>query len=252
MRFKNQWYYILSGELLQFDKIKKSEVIFSTIGDIQRDNLTVFADALVNIKENKRELYTGYVLDYDLSIDDVSELDKLYLGNAKRYKKCEETKKTKPINIPGDVFIINASNIININLTYITDPFSKKKRNMQKAYSISTIIRNWIVLILLVWHAYYYFVESDYILIQEYMNKTSFWGKLFFFFLVNQFTFLFIPSDDSDDDSDDDSKDSDKNNEDKVIHYFYSFKDISYKILIMLFFAILFYFTVCVKMGYAF
>lgn len=143
-RFKNQWYYIFSGEVLTMKKFKKANNIsFNKFETFKHGIATTYADILVNIKDDIRELYTGYVVDYDLKSDDTTQLDKIYLLDAYRYKRKPKIDSELTIEnavddptrdrkkIPGDVFILSAKNIININLTYLLT-FKRKESGQKK------------------------------------------------------------------------------------------------------------------------
>jgi len=138
-RFKNQWYYIFSGEVLNLKKFEEAHNIsFKSNKSSDQDIFITYADILVSVSEqnDRKELYTGYVVDYDLKSDDISQLDKIYLIDTHRYKKKEKildesglevkdknqevetpTKSRNRLRVPGDIFVLNAKNIVNLNLT---------------------------------------------------------------------------------------------------------------------------------------
>ncbi len=150
LRFSNQWYYIFSGEIFSFEKFKKAgKLKLTSKGEVNPyKSFPPYADVLVKAV-NQSDLYSGYVIDYDLKADDVNELDKLYLFDAYKYEfKTSEIlaessiiwKEKKPI--PGDVFILEAENILNINLTFIPDT---RVKTLNKK-SIKTLVY-WLVYI---------------------------------------------------------------------------------------------------------
>lgn len=95
-RFQNQWYYIFSGEILNMKKFEEAHrVSFNRNGKFNHDVSTTYADILVSMDEDRRELYTGYVVDYDLNSEDISKLDKIYLLDTYRYKKKTQTEDTQ-------------------------------------------------------------------------------------------------------------------------------------------------------------
>ncbi|MFL0149627.1 hypothetical protein V2598_14995, partial [Tenacibaculum maritimum] len=134
-RYKNQWYYIFSGEVLNMKKFKEAhKVSFKNDKGSLQSTLLTYADILVSVSEqnDRKELYTGFVVDYDLKGDDISQLDKIYLIDTHRYKKkekvfdkngkeiIEENSEETPIKsrnrlrVPGDIFILKAKNIVNL------------------------------------------------------------------------------------------------------------------------------------------
>ncbi len=224
-RFKNQWYYIFSGEVLNFKKFKIAKIIqYNTLPENQKVLMT-FADILIGNPEGNRELYTGYVVDYDLSHDDISKLDKIYLLDAYRYKKPNNSNydnsnifgnttstndsfefskidnqdsyaSRKRINIPGDLFIVSGKDILNLNLTYIPSKEIELKEKAQKQYKYK-LLAFWLTFITLIFIFIHLF--SGYInfgnnsILDDYFNKSSFWGKIFVIFYLNQFIALAFP-----------------------------------------------------------
>jgi len=146
LRFKNQWYYVFSGEFKSFKKFKKAKIFFNekkAIDSIlkptsknQFQYYPVRADIL--LKENSEaNLYTGYIIDYDLNYDNINDLDKLYLFRTYRYRDTKDSDKENnrikivgskaKVPISGDVFLIDAKNILNLNLTFIPHSVLTKK-----------------------------------------------------------------------------------------------------------------------------
>jgi hypothetical protein len=227
-RFKNQWYYIFSGEVLNFEKFRIAKnVQFNELPENQNVLLT-YADVLVSNNQGNRELYTGYVVDYDLNQDDISKLEKLYLLDAFRYKKpnssnyFEANDKTSfsstsesfriiqisnesynssrlRVSIPGDLLVLAGENIQNINLTYIPSKkmaeikSNKKDRTLKKVlYSIFLI--NSILIIL---HLILPFINyGEYSFIDNYKLNTTFLEKIVLLIYFYQFTAIGIPSKD--------------------------------------------------------
>ena len=81
-RFKNEWFYVFSSELLQFKKFRDSHAVR------KREN-SVFLFAIVDVQVQKNasnvDLYSGVLVDYDLNPRDISKIDRLYLSQAKKY-----------------------------------------------------------------------------------------------------------------------------------------------------------------------
>lgn len=211
-RFKNQWYYIFSGEILLMKKFKSA---FDIVGNIEGDkNLstsTTYADVLIENSSGTRELYTGFVIDYDLNNDDISKLERIYLLDAIRYKKIRKRKKsgkevykTKKIVIPGEIFILKGKDIININLTYL--PSFKKEQILKNKLSKKQKIYSWILnisstLIFLLFPVVI-FINKNYVKeiftfsnnLKIEIEKFNFFGKLLLFFIIVQLISIFLPN----------------------------------------------------------
>lgn len=224
-RFKNQWYYVFSGEVLNFQKFKKAKGLHYNSLPENQEVLITFADILVATQEGNRELYTGFVVDYDLNQEDISKLDKVYLLDTYRYKKPNSSNYTdsdifnnisstneihqilniqdknsyasrKRINIPGDLFIVSGQNILNINLTYIP---SKKIEEQIKAKkqvrfkSLSYILTTLILMFIILHFFSNFFNFGENTILNSYFNKSSFWGKFFAIIYLNQLVALIFP-----------------------------------------------------------
>ncbi len=210
-RFKNQWYYIFSGEVLNMKKFEEAHnVSFKKNKGAIQDTLMTYADVLVSVSEqnDKKELYTGYVVDYDLQSNDITQLDKIYLIDTHRYKKKEsdpenniKAKNIKPtqsrnrLRVPGDIFILNAKNIINLNLTYIPslEKKIKKEAKKQKKYNVIQFIYVFIILLFVTAHLFYKTLGLDQTFLYNYFTKTGFWGKLVVILFINHFLSFFVP-----------------------------------------------------------
>lgn len=215
-RFKNQWYYIFSGELLNLKKFKDAHKEF--IGNLNKsenqDILMTFADILVSASDNndRKELYTGYVVDYDLKSDDTSQLDRVYLMDTYRYKKMvnkngsNETnqKPEKPLlsrnrlRVPGDVFVLKANRILNINLTYVPSVkkrIEKQKKEIKKQlkYRWIQIIYFLILLIIILIHFFYKGLRLDETFMGDYFTKIDVFGKILSIIFLNQILSNLIP-----------------------------------------------------------
>ncbi|WP_136466844.1 hypothetical protein [Flagellimonas onchidii] len=167
LKFKNQWFYIFSGEILDFEKFELGKTLTTDIQIPHNQKIsTTYADVLVDNTDGMRELYTGYVVDYDLCSEDISQLERIYLLDAYRYKKKDKEyafEKSSPLikkdsskldisldevekqveyksrirkKIPGNVFVVSGKDILNINLTYVP---SEKKRKIREQRSQKTL-----------------------------------------------------------------------------------------------------------------
>lgn len=113
-RFKNEWYYVLSGKYLDFPSVP---------GEAAEIEL-VFVDVLVETKEST-VLYCGVLDDFILSKE--QDLERIYLSNVYRRKLSDDVKGERPdsksaddryYEMPGDLFVIPFAQIKNINIAY--------------------------------------------------------------------------------------------------------------------------------------
>lgn len=109
-RYKNVWHYLLSAKFILF---KRSQIELTT-NKIEDIDIT-FIDALLIIGEHTC-IYTGILVDYELSID--GSLDLIYLKNAQR-KFVINGSNSEYKDIDGHIIILKYENIINLNLSFI-------------------------------------------------------------------------------------------------------------------------------------
>ena len=222
-RFKNQWYYIFSGEVLNMKKFEEAHhVSFKNNKGEEQDTLMTYADVLVSVSEqsDRKELYTGYVVDYDLKSDDTTQLDRVYLIDTHRYKKKEKvfdkdgnevkdkkdrnpTQSRNRLRVPGDIFILSADKIVNLNLTYVpslTKKIEKEKKEAKKQKDYSKIQFGYFFLILLIVlsHFFYKILHLDQTFLSDYLTKTGFFGKLVVILFINQIISFAIPFENKD------------------------------------------------------
>jgi len=105
-RFKNNWHYLFSGEILEFKESDVSidtEINFRTI------------DVIVQVG-NDPVIYTGVLSHYDLS---VKGMERIYLRQVSRrfFSEKQETDK-KPFKLPGDLLVVPFNKILNLHITY--------------------------------------------------------------------------------------------------------------------------------------
>ena len=142
LRFKNPWYYIFSGEILKFKKFLNA-VSDLDINELEEDTnvLTTYADVLVE-QSGESRMYTGYVVDYELDTENSNQLDKIYLLDAHKYKYLDGDKKTfKKKKIPGHLFVIDYTQVQNLNLTYVPSLVRKEKKKTRKEKRRRAIVR---------------------------------------------------------------------------------------------------------------
>lgn len=109
LRYKNYWFYLTTGQHRKLKKYKdkkseQGEFIFSR------------ADVLIDTTDGSK-LFSGILVDYELNHSDYSELSKVVLRKARRYKKDTNGKViSRPI--PGKLFVVDCKNLLNINFTH--------------------------------------------------------------------------------------------------------------------------------------
>lgn len=114
LRFKNQWFYLFTGIHRRF---KKYQPHFNETNRF----LFVKADVLIEAGGTTK-LYSGTLVDYELDPNDCRELSKVVLKDAQRYttETDPQGKKTiAPKAIPGNLLVVDCSNLVNINLTHV-------------------------------------------------------------------------------------------------------------------------------------
>ena len=151
LRFKNQWAYVFSGEVLKFNKFDINKDLISDKQEVRY--LFPYLDVLVRKTEQETTLYSGYLIDYELDPDKINELDRLFISKASRYNK---TKKGYDIKrIPGEFIVLMGKDIININVQYVFQ--RRKKEKTQRRQTLLLHIYN-ISLILLLYGSIPFFI----------------------------------------------------------------------------------------------
>jgi hypothetical protein len=157
LRFKNQWYYVFSGEIFEMKKFKKASKVLLKNQRKTKDILLAKADILIKGAEGA-ELYTGYVADYDLNPNDISKLDNVYLIDAIRYKtvalesgelNLKNPERTEKKPIPGELFVLNTATMININVSYLLQKEPPQKMKGRVSPAINVAIKIFSILLLL-------------------------------------------------------------------------------------------------------
>jgi hypothetical protein len=112
LRFKNNWYYIFSGEILDFPQMPGH---YKNVDFVWIDAMTkVHGDCMI---------YSGILVGYKI---DQSSANLLTLSLAKPLRKFVHNRvnknyfklKSDPIKIPGDVLILPYQEIYNLNISY--------------------------------------------------------------------------------------------------------------------------------------
>lgn len=81
LRYRNTWYYVFSGEISDFKKFK-TQLNVNFINKRKNDLHPPIVDILIQTG-GETKLYTGALLDYELSHSDIIKLERVYLKNPK-------------------------------------------------------------------------------------------------------------------------------------------------------------------------
>jgi hypothetical protein len=121
LRFRNEWHYLLSGEIFN---AKNYDATPGTIIMIQVDVLADSSEGNV--------IYSGQLEDYFLTRD--NSLDRIYLTNVYRRRLKDDLDADTPnpgflardmderyYRMPGYIFVIPSDKILNLNITYYID-----------------------------------------------------------------------------------------------------------------------------------
>jgi hypothetical protein len=266
-RFQNQWYYIFSGEIRTFKKFKNSKQILGTVDGIEEQkkksqtHFPPYGDILVE-NAGQQVLYTGFIIDYDLDYENLNNLDKIYLIGASRYREKREGENLTGLEvrgsrvkvpIKGNVFILQADKILNINLTFL--PTETPKIEAIKLWEkIKEVIFYCGLSLGLLVIIYLVFINTKsfkdiFPLITDFVKDENWFSRFVFGFTILQILTLFMPSETEDQASEKTSENNENNpsleleidenkinlktKEDKKISkYNYSWDDILIKVLI--------------------
>lgn len=178
LRFRNQWYYIFSGDILLFPKFKRHDELYDSPLDKKRKRVSFPAVDILVKPEHGISKYQGVVADYDLA-SDITKIERLYLRGAR--KQDAENSESWTI-IPGKYLIIPGDSILNLNVNYY---FEERKKSawataLKITYQIiafAGIIYSFLTIMFEIWQLP--FVKkwtSD--------PQTQFWEKLLTFVTV--------------------------------------------------------------------
>jgi hypothetical protein len=135
LRFGNEWYYLLSGEMLNLPERESNErwytstvTYFRKVFKPKAQVELIQVDAVIKSSEGDL-IYSGILKDYFLSKD--NGLDRIYLSNVYRrsFKNDLQDEEKNPgflardtderyYAMPGDFFVITYDKIQNLNITY--------------------------------------------------------------------------------------------------------------------------------------
>lgn len=183
LRFKNYWFYVLNGEHFDFKKFKH-------LKQNKKNHLFTKADVLIE-QNSETALFSGIVVDYELSNNDGVTLSKLYLHNAERYKFKEGDKK--PISIPGNIFVVDCENMKNINLTYIYEEQKNETKNILKSRIPGIVELIYGILFIAIIPLFLYKVESLKFEFYESIFQLKWYNKIIAYLFIIQFLNIFNP-----------------------------------------------------------
>lgn len=180
-KFNNYWYYFFRGRIKNATIDRKKKFWYTDV------------DVLVD-QEGKSKMYSGQISDY--YVDSLSnQLESIFLENVRRYKfsydkgesttkdqkellaKQDQLKEKKPyelVEIPGDIFCIPYSRVLNMNLTYVT-----KEKGVSWFKKMIWAVANIIFYSLVIIPFTFFWIEDI-----PYLEFPQPWYKLWFFLNV--------------------------------------------------------------------
>lgn len=179
LRFKNYWFYVFSGELTSFKKMKHMK-------EVNKNHLFTVADILID-SDGKTNLYSGVVVDYELNESNCQTLNKVMLQHAERFQLKGD--KRERVKIPGNLFVVDCSKMRNINLTYVFEENTSFSKSI-----FAPIIDNLFSVITLLVIPFCIF-KTEYINWNWYISYSNFlwYEKVITYILLVQFISLFNP-----------------------------------------------------------
>lgn len=179
LRFKNYWFYIFNGQYDGFKKLKH-------LKPKNRKHLFTKADILID-SSGRTLLYSGIIVDYELSEKDNCSLSKVYLQNAERY--TIRNNESVRVEIPGTLLVVDCTSLKNINLTYIYEEYKDILKSKVPNYIEVTF---GIINILLI-PAFMFKAESIHIGLYEDYFDLSWYQRLFIYLLLIQVLSIINP-----------------------------------------------------------
>ncbi|MCB0738504.1 MAG: hypothetical protein KDC92_13390 [Bacteroidetes bacterium] len=178
-RFKNYWFYLISN---QHKRLPKYRTSFNK----NKKFLFTVADVLVQT-ETGNKLYSGIVVDYELEDNSCDNLSKIVLKETHRYSNNNLTNER--LEIPGDLFVVDCKNLLNINFTYAYDDDNKGRAIVFKNWVYYSAIALMIAIIPL------FIIQFDKIQYPIYLTywEFSFIGKLLAYLSVVQIIHILNP-----------------------------------------------------------
>lgn len=139
LRFPNRWYYLLSGEILDFKGVKIRDHMHSKASSEDIDLIILNVLAIIG---GKAIIYTGYYGYHSLFSS--GDLENIVLFEADRIELSESLKpkgntdvagligsnKSNAIQIPGKYIVLNCRDVANVNFNYLD--ISRVNQQIQK------------------------------------------------------------------------------------------------------------------------
>lgn len=217
LRFQNHWYYIFSGKFLDFPRVisvhehlgvaENKENKENKVSDI----IFVWADIVVKSSDQKNNFYSGVVADYELDSKDISQLDKIYLTDTHRYSEVKRPtigtnlhggRVIEKKKIPGEIFILDAKNAENINLTFVrkkqrAEGSSDSKDAVSKSPKIRYVFLEFLILITVFYYSLallFKFNHIKFVMYTTYIQETNghYFTRIITFLFYYQIVALFI------------------------------------------------------------
>ncbi len=178
-RFKNYWFYLLNGQQYKFKKLRH-------LKESNQRHVFTKADVLID-SNSKTHLYSGIVVDYELSENDCTSLNKIMLQNAIRYSL--KADKIVPVEISGNLLIVDCQDLKNMNLTYV---FEESKSVLQSKIP-TTIELVFSYLIILLIPIFIFRAERINWQVYTWYFSLPWYSKIFSFFAIIQIVSLLNP-----------------------------------------------------------
>lgn len=202
LRFKNQWSYIFSGELNDLKKFKQFNTTIAKDEKLNNNFKHHFTQIDVLLKDDKT-LFTGSLVDYDLNYENINELDKIYLKNVFRYRDSKDGDKDRGLEITGsrtkipvkgDVFILDAKNILNMNILYVPKLIEEKTIPKSSLKSKVFLFGSIVNISFLLFFIYSWFKPEDFDSFFRFNHQLNWFNRLLITFTIIQLVYLFLPS----------------------------------------------------------
>jgi hypothetical protein len=201
LRFKNQWAYIFSGEVLKFTKLRKHKLSIDVEEKKKNsETLLAYVDVISNKNNNDSIMYSGLIVDYDISSENLSVLDKIYLAEAHRHERSDGSRYDKPKRIPGKILVLLGSEIRNLNVTYVIREEQKSDpiRKVEKIKDIVLLIIIYLISVISIASLPFFLIYMPFIHLDIYndlfglnvFNRIYIWYILMYLF--NGLTFFSI------------------------------------------------------------
>lgn len=189
-RYKNTWHYVFSGEISDFSKFK-DQIVVKSLRKGKSKYFPPKVDILIGSRGEKK-LYSGLLLDYEITQGDkdILSLERVYMNKTKRYRKTEGETSKKSTEIPGDLFILDTSDMLNISITFPDE--SLKAKHDEALNKRNETIHNWLsffIVLLLLFYIVSLFTNFGI----DYLKNFTWYQKLYVMFIVFQVLNIFYP-----------------------------------------------------------